>query len=233
MYPHRIRLRGPWDTKFTSSEGRVTEARINLPATWAALSRDIVGPIQLVRNFGRPRELDADEHVWLIWSDVSQTGNLWFNGNLVLDAMPKGGAFDVTSLIEGRNELTIEIGSPGSPNARLGDFALEVRGMVYLEEVQFVREGSQVQGVVRGEPVQNLELYLLLFGETVHRQLIEASPKGVLFCIPCPRPSAVPETSEFPPIRLELIAGSNLWWRVDLPADFASSDSPIHKATVD
>lgn len=233
MYPHRIRLRGPWEAKFASSDGQSEEKRLNFPSTWAALPQDLNGPVRLVRNFGRPRELDENEHVWLTWSGVTATASLQFNSDLLGNAISHSGSVEVTSHIRERNELIVEFGSPGSPGAGFGDFALEVRGPVYIEGARFVPEGSSVEGAVRGELVKNLELYLLMFGLTVHRQLIELLPSGMAFSIPCPRPTAVPKTREFPPIRLELIEGSNLWWRVDLPVDFASPDSSIPAASAD
>ncbi len=60
MNIHRIRLAGPWQLVDASG----STSRVTLPVGLAQPSR-------LRRRFGRPRQLDSDERVWLVIEGLS------------------------------------------------------------------------------------------------------------------------------------------------------------------
>src|SRR5262245_97069 len=65
MYPHRIRLRGPWECQPLAPDGPPPR-RVTLPCRWADGGLgDFRGPVRFRRRFGYPGRLDAHERVWL------------------------------------------------------------------------------------------------------------------------------------------------------------------------
>src|SRR5260370_8527653 len=79
--PHRIRLRGPWQ------------------------SEPVAGGVRRVRRFGYPGRIDADERVWLTFAGVAGRVEVSLNGH-VLGSHDGGAPFEheVTSLLGPRNE---------------------------------------------------------------------------------------------------------------------------------
>src|SRR5262245_37057527 len=125
MYPHRIRLRGPWDceviTRFVRTPEERVECsaqelprpfRINMPGRVSVHTlADFVGNLRLRRRFGIPRRLDAHERVWLTFAGIDSKASIWLNGRLLGDLETNNSAFehDVTGLLGERNELAIEV----------------------------------------------------------------------------------------------------------------------------
>src|SRR5437588_9857690 len=62
MYPHRIRLRGPWQAEPLDPPGQ--PRRVTLPARLGECKLGEFRHVRFRRRFGRPRLLDAQEHVW-------------------------------------------------------------------------------------------------------------------------------------------------------------------------
>src|SRR5438477_13088651 len=97
MYPHRIRLRGPWECEplaraVSDAQGRsemVVEAlppprRMVLPCRWGEGGlADFAGRVRFRRRFGLPRQLDAHERVWLTFAGVDGVAWLSLNGDLL------------------------------------------------------------------------------------------------------------------------------------------------------
>ena len=71
MYPHRIRLRGPWDCEPLArlapgaSDGALPPpGRMTLPCRWAEGGlTDFAGRVRFRRRFGYPGRIDAHERV--------------------------------------------------------------------------------------------------------------------------------------------------------------------------
>jgi hypothetical protein len=87
--------------------------RIRLRGSWAVTPLPD-GRFRHVRRFGRPRTLDPDETLWVACGAAAVS----VNGV----AMAGEGAFDVTGLLQPRNELAIETAAEGEP-----EVVLEVR----------------------------------------------------------------------------------------------------------
>jgi hypothetical protein len=95
---HRIRLGPPWEVE--TLEGRTRH----------------------VRKFGRPRHLDAEETVWLIFESLPAASSVHVNATR-LERTSHALSFEITSVLQPRNEVVIV-----SPSAdALGEVALEIR----------------------------------------------------------------------------------------------------------
>jgi len=97
---HKIRLAGPWmvvDEAGSSRRARLPVDRLSKQET------------RLVRRFGRPGRLDADERVWLVVAGLSgSTGILLNEIPLELEKSPDGGRADVTDRLVSGNVLEFQ-----------------------------------------------------------------------------------------------------------------------------
>jgi hypothetical protein len=197
MYPHRIRLRGPWDCE---PLGRVT-----MPCRW-----DHVGRVRCRRRFGYPGRIDAHERVWLTFAGVEAVAEAWLNGQ---ELGRFGGTgpfeFEVTPLLRARNELTVEVEAPGGGQGLWGEVALEVRCAAYLRDVQAWSEGGilHATGEVIGTAERPLDLYLIRERSTVAYTTVEAAPEGRPFDLVA---EGVPDKASG--VRVELVNGATVWY---------------------
>jgi hypothetical protein len=155
-YPHRIRLRGPWQ------------------------SEPVAGGVRRVRRFGYPGRIDADERVWITCAGTGGRVEVSLNGQ-VLGSHEGGMPFEheVTSLLAPRNELVMLT----EGDSAWGEVALEVRRTAYLRGVHATTDSGRVRvgGEVVGSAGRPLELYVLLDGHTVHYATIEPTATGRAF----------------------------------------------------
>src|SRR5437868_4847327 len=104
MYPHRIRLRGPWEMTVAGDAPR----RVSFPTTWADVGLpDFVGPVSFERRFGYPGRIDAHERVWLIGEGVAGPATFEFQGEPLGVVTADAFAFDVTQRLAERNLLKV------------------------------------------------------------------------------------------------------------------------------
>jgi hypothetical protein len=115
MYPHRIRLRGPWEYEMMDAPaGEVpSTGRIVMPCPrWDGPP----GRVQFHRHFGYPGRIDAHERVWIVFDGLASPVRVSVNAT---DLGTHTGAVevDVTHLLGSRNELTVElvIAAPSPP----------------------------------------------------------------------------------------------------------------------
>src|ERR1700730_17458868 len=121
MYPHRIRLRGPWEceplARMASSADAPThlleasvppKLQVSIPCTWndAGLG-DFSGRVRFRRRFNSPGRIDGHERVWLTFESAERTAELSLNGHFLgrHEGALEHFEFDVTPLLERRNEL--------------------------------------------------------------------------------------------------------------------------------
>jgi hypothetical protein len=152
-YPHRIRLRGPWQGAPTA------------------------GGVRRSRRFGYPGRIDADERVWLTCGGAGGRAAVSLNGQAL--GTHDGGTpfeYDVTGLLAARNEVVMEVEGDGAQ----GEVALEVRRTAFLRGVRATAEHGRVRvaGSVVGSAARPLELYVLLDGHTVHYATVASSAAG-------------------------------------------------------
>jgi len=84
MYPHRIRLRGPWECEplarfVVSADGRKETSTVDLPASrkmtmpcrWSEGGlKNFSGRVRFRRHFGYPGRIDENERVWLTFAGI-------------------------------------------------------------------------------------------------------------------------------------------------------------------
>ena len=90
MYPHRIRLRGPWRCEPArrpdgSTENLPPAATLNVPHRWRTGELQAFrGVIRCVRKFGYPGRIDPFERVWLVVEGAGDQPSF----GLILNARP-------------------------------------------------------------------------------------------------------------------------------------------------
>ena len=109
---HRIRLRGPWTVFGPGADGPSAEpVSAHLPAAWRDLFGERAGSARFARRFNRPTNLDPDERVWIVLTDVPEDVRVQVNGlPLAAESRFQGErAFDATSVLQDHNLLEIEL----------------------------------------------------------------------------------------------------------------------------
>jgi beta-mannosidase len=165
VYPHRIRLHGPWDCEPLARtallpDGRIeptaghvpVPCRMTIPCRWAEGGLGpFTGRVRFRRKFHWPGRLDYYERLWLVFWGVDYFAQVWVNGEVL--GKHEGAfdpfEFDITRLIRPRNELVVEVDLPRDVEGRMfrgrlpadngglwGDVALEVRRESFLSGVR-------------------------------------------------------------------------------------------------
>jgi beta-galactosidase/beta-glucuronidase len=236
MYPHRIHLRGPWECEPQArttihSDGRVevvngplpSACRLNMPCRWATGGLGLFsGRARFRRRFQWPGTIDYYERLWLAFHGADYFAKASLNG---VELGQHAGAFDpfefdVTSLIQPKNELVVDVELPAThPDAasqqRLlrggqacpdrsgglwGNVLVEVRREAFLRQVRLFADFSgpqpvlHVYGEVVGAVDHPLELYVLLDGDTLIYQRVPATLEGAAFHV------------------AEIVPGAERWW---------------------
>src|SRR5579884_54655 len=189
MYPHRIRLRGPWECEplrrsappappeMGGAGGGPLPSpfRMTMPCRWSEGGLpDFSGHVRFRRSFGYPGRIDAHERVWLTFAGIGGEAEVRLNDHLLgriawtgETPVPPATEFEVTSLLRPRNELVVEIEGTEEQGGLWGEVALEIRCTAFLRDLRsFVAlKGDTIDLHVRGRVVglseRPLELYLL------------------------------------------------------------------------
>jgi hypothetical protein len=210
-YPHRIRLRGPWECE---PSGRPA-LRMTLPCRWADGGLlDFSGRVRFRRRFGYPGQIDAFERVWLTLAGVSDRAEVQLNGT-ALGNCDGPVEFDVTRLLGSRNELIVDVEGTAESGGLWGEAALEVRCAAYLRDMRAWLEGAALHcaGVVVGEAERPLDLYVLLDGATAAYTTVTAAPEGTPFHIIAEKPYT---PGERPPLaQVDLVNGAVVWYTME------------------
>lgn len=216
-YPHRIRLRGPWEYELP---GESPPSRATMPCHWRDLGLAPPCPaLRWRRRFGYPGRIDAHERVWLTFADGWRRSAVQLNG-AVLGRLDGTGEFDVTALLRERNDLLVEIENPG-PDDTWGEVALEVRCAAHLADVtvRARREGTTIsleaRGIIAGSSAGALELYMILDRGNVAYALARPGPFTLVATGLAPevwqqRPA---DAAPRPIVRIDLVQGASIWYR--------------------
>lgn len=123
-YPHRIRLRGPWEFETANATGR-----IRLPATAEQLPSSgsgAVAAVTLRRRFGKPTNLQPEDEVMLVIEQIPSTATASLNGRRLRPETDEPTApwhTEITAHLADRNELTLHFPTLAAdvalPEARL------------------------------------------------------------------------------------------------------------------
>ncbi len=121
---HRIRLRGPWEV--TGIEPARPSTRMTLPCSWREGGwSGFAGLARHVRLFGRPRQNETSERVWLVVAGVTGQGRVRLNGE-ELGTIEGRFEHDVSDLLQERNRLEIDVRAEGDDGGVTGEVALEI-----------------------------------------------------------------------------------------------------------
>ena len=229
-YPHRIRLRGPWECeplerRPPDCSGRLRDParlRMTLPCRWAASGlADFAGRVRFRRRFGYPGRIDDYERVWLTFEGASDRAAVRLNGSDLGEHAGDGPfEFDVTRLLRARNELAVDVDGTAERGGLWGEVALEVRCTAFLRGVRVWAEGAgelHAAGLVVGEAERPLDLYILLDGATAAYTTVAAAPAGAPFHIiaekPPPRGEAQAGEVGRPSVaQVDLVNGAVVWY---------------------
>ncbi len=224
MYPHRIRLRGPWEFEVLDAPAGEASSvgRITMPCP---RRQGLTGRVRFRRRFGYPGRIDAHERVWLVMDGVAAPVYVAINGT---DLGMHTGAVevDVTQLLGSRNELTVEMEitspSPAPPfpqderEEKLWDEAvLEVRCTAYLRNVQVQRLGDEIRatGEVVGTAEGPLEVYLV--ADRSPAGYAPVDPAGGMQPFELHGPGTNEEGKPAGLAAIELVQGAVVWYRVE------------------
>jgi hypothetical protein len=235
VYPHRIRLRGPWECEpiaaATGDTPLPPALRMTVPCRLAEGGlAGFAGRVRFRRRFGYPGRIDSYERVWLTFGGVGAAAEVWLNGERLGRHEEAEGPFEheVTPLLRPRNELVVEVEAPDDRGGLWGEVALEVRRTAFLRKLRAwltaAAEGQrlQVAGEVVGTSERPLELYALLGGRTVLYASVSAAPQGKPF-YQASGPLGLSGTVR-DPIRVDLVDGPVIWYAAAVP--LALPDAP-------
>jgi hypothetical protein len=215
MYPHRIRLRGPWEYERldTPGGGPPPSGRLVLPC--APGDTGLAGPVRFRRRFGYPGRIDAHERVWLVFDDIVSPVRVGVNGT---DLGVHAGALqiDVSHLLGSRNELTAEVAALRADSAPWAEAALEVRCTAYLRNVRVAWAGEELvaSGEVVGEAPGPLELYLV--ADRSPAGYMKVNPAGSVLSFELRTVGRTAEGGPIGRVKLELVQGAVVWYTVEL-----------------
>jgi hypothetical protein len=232
IYPHRIRLRGPWEceplARFVArTDGSVESVTAGLPLkrrvvmpcrlSEAGLG-DFAGRVRFVRHFGYPGRIDAHERVWLTFAGVDQRAQVTLNGQFLGSRQGAEGPFEfeVTPLLGERNELIVDVEAREGDGGLWGEVAMEVRASAFLRKLHVRAEPGEatatlhVTGELVGSCERPLELYVQCDRFNVAYTTLEADPVGKAFELVA---EGVQWTRDVPhSVRVELVNVSSVWF---------------------
>jgi beta-galactosidase/beta-glucuronidase len=179
--------------------------KMNMPCTWTAQPglETFQGCVRFRRRFRKPRQVAANERVWLTFDAADYFTTVWLNGEEVgrHEGMFDPFSFPITDRLRDRNELVVEVDAPAmaagseSGGERMfgdclhrgglwGTVAVEIRREAYLKNWRVWSTFANavptlhVAGDIVDEWDRPLELYVLLDGHTVIYEKLSGSPPG-------------------------------------------------------
>jgi hypothetical protein len=197
-----------------------------MPCRWRDVGlEEFVGQVRCRRRFGYPGRIDANERVWLTFAGFSQRADIALNGLSLGSKTQQEGPceFDVTALLQARNELLVTVTSAAGENGLWGEVALEVRRTAFLQGVQAqVRRSGlavtiEVAGSVVGSSTGPLDLYALCGGRTVAYAQVQPVEPAIAFEL-----MSEPLERDFPAsvaveVGVELVEGGVIWYSLSVP----------------
>lgn len=245
-FPHVIRLRGPWRYDVIVRAGTAVEmareaeppttGQMTLPDDWGdVLGNGFRGRVRFTRRFGRPSGLEPHERVWLVIGGADASGMATLNDR-PLGRVPGyclSGHFDVTELLEDRNELAVDVelppdehhplrpGRENLPGGLMGEVRLEVRARRWIERLWLEAIGPAgaarllVCGIVAGEPTRET---LAIRVTSEHAEVIYQDVQvGKPFCCEEPIPNVAPwppkgQRPSSSPVSITLIEAARGIW---------------------
>jgi hypothetical protein len=235
MYPHRIRLRGPWEIEplalliyqgpgqFAWRKHDLPPARIvNSPGLWKDYGlSDFVGIVRYRRHFGLPRKLDEHETIWITCAGVADSCIVWLNGERIANFAEPRLPFEVevTGKLQDRNEIWLDIHYDHPNGGGLcGDVALEIRALVWIQDLQVTLQlmgetaSIRLDGTFVGRSDSTLDFYVLLDRRTVLQQNVVCEPSGARFQF---ESEAISLDGSEHVLSVDLVHGSSVWYTTE------------------
>jgi len=230
-----MRLLGPWvceplsrlvDGTVEAPDDLPPSQRMIMPCRWkeGGLTA-FAGRVRFRRPFGRPARIDPHERVWLTFAGAETTADVWLNGQFLGQQTASGQPFEfeVTNLLNERNELVVEVFSPTEEGGLWGEVAMEVRAAAFLRKLRcwatFTEETAylHVAGEVVGTCERPLELYVVLDRSTVIYSSVSAELEGRAFELVSE--GLTPERWRDGPaehfVRIELVDVATAWYTTE------------------
>jgi beta-galactosidase/beta-glucuronidase len=122
----------------TGADGRVEmrtdnlppSRRMTMPCRWSEGGlQHFAGRVRYRRRFGYPGRIDSDERVWLTFAGADSLAEVSLNNRFLgrHEGADEPFEFEVTNLLQDRNELIVEVESPTETGGLWGEVALEIR----------------------------------------------------------------------------------------------------------
>ena len=235
MYPHRIRLAGPWEYEvlvgvagaesskprpiasrgFEDSAPATQSIRVTLPCRLRDCGlADYTGTVRFTRRFGYPGRIDDYERVWLTFAAVFGRAHASLN-NSELGTIAAAAEFEVTRLLQERNVLQVDIDGSGGDAGLHGEVALEVRRTAFLRNLSVaLNDELYVSGEVAGSTDGPLEIYVVLDRKNVAYTVVEAGKRFDLTASPVGLEDSTHPTHV---VRVDLVQGASIWYRQEIP----------------
>jgi hypothetical protein len=242
MYPHRIRLRGPWECEplgrylphgskpELAKQNLPAPRRMTLPCRWDEGGlKDFAGQVRYTRDFGYPSRIDSHEHLWLTFEGADARAEVWLNGEFLgrHEGALEPFEFEVTTFLRPRNQLVVAVDSMAANGGLWGEVALEVRCAAYLRDARILAAVSQqalvelkATGAVAGVSEEPLELFLLLNGKALTSRTVRATNVVEPFELVAKDVKVeladedVESTSRLYKVRLDLVQGTMICYSV-------------------
>jgi hypothetical protein len=221
MYPHRIRLAGPWECEVLASRGAsapectwgltppASPKRVTIPCHW----HNFTGTARFTRRFGYPGRIDEYERVWLTFAAVSGRAHVSLNTS-ELGTITDAAEFEVARMLQERNKLQVDIEGSGSDAGLPGEVALEVRRTAFLRNLRVsINDELQVSGGVAGSADGPLEIHVVFDRKNVAYAVVEA---GKEFHLTGSTVGLEDSTHPTHVVRIDLVQGASIWYRAEV-----------------
>ena len=135
-YPHIIRLRGPWEFEPLSGEHAPPPGRIVIPCAWTeSVLGSFRGTVRFRRRFHWPATLTEQERLLLHFTEIDGRATFKFNGQELDVREGDPLSWDITKLVQPRNDLIAELEYQGAATATGGGIVRDVELHVVLHQV--------------------------------------------------------------------------------------------------
>jgi hypothetical protein len=244
VYPHRIRLRTPWECEPLAWLPSQSEAalppsgRTAMPGRWANQGlAGFAGRVRHRRHFGSPANLDADERVWLTFGGIADQADVVLNETCLGRNVRSNAEFDVTALLMPRNVLTVDVECSTDEGGVWGEVALEVRRKAYMRWIRtdgliYGDDGVlTIEGEVVGEAPGVLELYVVLGRGSVAYSRVSPCVEGQPFrlvteALDALRRRAGAEEGSTATVQVDLVNGGEVWYTWRAPSTWRQAPGP-------